>query len=272
MITSLDSFINNIISYPISFAKSISASEGGGTYMSCFKSSGNPGIGDVGIPFDNGNDATCSGSTLGAIHVPIGYEYQNLYLIRLNTVSSVASSYSLYDRLVSYTGFSCATTGLQTITNPSVIPSRDSYGTNSGYGTEIWGEIHGVPGATAGRWEVYYTNSEGISNRTGVYFHPANAETSGQMMPFLLQTTDKGVRSVDSFRLLTSSATTGNLGLVILRRIAESSNPTIGIASNLNVFDIGMPLIYSGSCLSLIQFCGATTATQVMGTLNFASG
>ncbi len=271
-ITTLDQLINGFIP-AINFYKTALTAEGAGTYTSYWAASGYPGTGFPGPIFSAGIGYTCSGNTMGAFQLPTypQGEGQKMYLARFGAGLANAGHVILYDRLWHCTGFSMNSAAVQSITTPGTLPPRCVDHTSSGLGTEAWGYIIGVPGATAGSWSINYTNSDGVPSRTGLYSHPANAETVNQALPFTLQCADKGVQSIQSITTNTS-ATAGNLGLMIIRRLAETSCNTAGVGFYHDAFSLGMPEICSGTCLGLINFASSTIAGVTVGSLVLATG
>lgn len=269
---SLDNLISGFVPYPINFYKSSIVTEGAGTFMTLIKCTGTPNSGYTGPAFTAGNGYQVSGDNKIYAGLPIPNISSNLYLTKFGIGSTTIGGFILHDRLWHCTGFNCNTTNFQNVTTPEPMPPRDNFGSVSGYGLEIWGEIHGVPGATAGTWHVYYTNTDGVANRTGTYQHPANAETQGQSFPFNLQGSDKGVSQISGVRLIAASAATGNLGIAVIRRLADITIPVASCYFNSNIFDLGMPVIYPKSCLQLMQYANAITAVTLLGSISLASG
>lgn len=260
----------NGFSPPINFIKQALTSEGAGTYHSTWRASGNPGTGMLPPNFSGlEGDYVCYNTTTGAMYLNgiTGFSQ----LARFGCGNSVAGNVILYDRLKHIGGFSMNTTNLQTVGGSDPMPPRDAFGSTSGIGCEIWGEIFAAGGATAATWQVIYTNSEGVTGQTGLYAHPNNAESVGQMFPFVLANGDRGVRSISGVRT-SATATPGNLGIVILRRIAENASPNAGFGTYQDAISLGLPPIYPSSCLSLMHLCTTTTAGQIVGAITLATG
>jgi hypothetical protein len=268
-VTSLDQLINGFSS-PINFMKQSATTEGAGTYHSTWRVSGIPGTG-LAPPNFSGLEGSyvCNSATTGAMYLNgiTGFSQ----LAKFGCGNSVAGNVILYDRIKHIGGFSMNSTAIQTVTGADPMPERDAFGSSSGIGCEVWGEILAAGGATAATWQVFYTNSEGITGRIGLYSHPNNAETVGQMFPFTLANGDRGVREISAVRT-SATATVGNLGLVLLRRIAENSSPVAGFGTYQDAITLGLPPIYPSSCLSLMHLCTTTTAGQIVGSIILATG
>lgn len=269
-LTSLDQLINGF-SQPINFIKQSVTSEGAGTYHSTWRASGIPGTGMLPPNFGGGQgDYVCFSNTTGAMYMN-GLSGVTSQLAKFGCGNSVAGNVILYDRIKHIGGFSMNTTNLQTVTGADPMPPRDAFGSTSGIGCEIWGEILAAGGATAATWQVIYTNSEGVTGQTGLYAHPNNAESVGQMFPFVLANGDRGANAITAVRT-SATATAGNLGIVLLRRIAENACPVAGFGTYQDAITLGLPTIYPSSCLSLMHLCTSTTAGQIVGSLTLATG
>ena len=269
-INSLDVLINGF-QPPINFIKQSATSEGAGTYFSTWRLSGIPGTGTSPPVFSNLQaDNVCGSDTTGAMYLN-GLSGVSSQLTRFGCGNSIAGNVILYDRIKHIGGFSMNTTALQLVSGVDPMPPRDAFGTTSGIGCEIWGEILSAGGATAASWQVIYTNTDGVTGQTGLYAHPNNAESVGQMFPFVLANGDKGANAISAVRT-SSTATAGNLAIVLLRRIAENTCPLAGFGTYQDAITLGMPTIYPDSCLSLMHLCSSTTAGQIIGSLTLATG
>lgn len=270
IINNLDALINGLTP-PINFIKQTATSEGAGTYHSTWRLSGNPGTGSLPPNFSGGQgDYVCYSNTTGAMYMN-GLSGISSQLARFGCGNSVAGNVILYDRIKHIGGFSMNNTNLQVVSGADQMPARDAFGTTGGTGCEIWGEILSPGGATAAMWQVIYTNTFGVTGRTGLYSHPNNAESLGQMFPFILANGDVGANAIAAVRT-SATATAGNLGIVLLRRIAENTSPVAGFGTYQDPITLGLPIIYPSSCLSLMHLCSSTTAGQIVGSLTLATG
>lgn len=269
-ITTLDGLISGAVP-PVNFYKPSATTEGAGTWHSLFLLAGYPGAGSTPPAFTAGSGYTCTNATAGAIRFtnPGAGETR---LVKLSATGSIVGTAILYDRLWTCSGFNTTTLTAQSITTPGTIPARDANGTTTGAGVEIWGEIYTAPGATGATWTVSYTNTAGTAGRSATYTHPANAETVGQMFPFMLQAGDTGVQSVQSLTCSVSSGTAGSLGITLLRRIASVPMVVVNIGTTLDALALGTPNIYDSSCLALMVQCSATTSGNVVGEIAWAQG
>jgi len=264
-INSLDALIAGLRP-PVSLYKASAAAEGAATMHSLFRVAGNPGAGSTPPAASAGSGYTCDRTTPGAIprSNPVSGEAR---LGRITIAGSAAGMVILYDRLWACSGFVTNIITTQSITTPGTIPSRDANGDALGAGVELWGEVYTIPGATGATWTASYTNQDGTAGRSATYTHPANAETAGQMLPFTLQAGDTGVRSVQSLVCSISSGTAGDIGLTLLRRIAEVPIATVNVGQVLDGIGAGLPRIYDDSCLALMVSCTTTLTGIVVGSL-----
>lgn len=186
----------------------------------------------------------------------------NGYLSRISATPNVACTMFLYDLLwgVSWTA---STTGAQAITFPT-IPSRDVAGTQNGNGVELWFMPWVVLGAAGTSHQVTYTgNNLGASQVTAAL---TTYVTLGRIAPFVLATGDTGVKSVQSINQ-TGTLTSGTPSILMMRRLATIPCGLANVAAVADFAQLGLPRVYSGSCLVWIAQVTATTAlTPLLST------
>lgn len=196
----------------------------------------------------------------------------NLYLAKVEVSSNVANStLIIYDRLWHASGFNTRTgvgvTGTgQAVVNFGTLPPRDIYGTSSGFGCEIWGELTMAATAPNGNWIVNYTDSLGVQ-RQAIHFK-SSAYGLHNMIPFFNASgANVGVSSIQSFSATGGTTANTNLSLVVLRRIAELPIRNANEKYVYNALALGKPVIPSGAALFMMSY-GATTLLN--GTLQFS--
>lgn len=270
-ISSLDALLAGLKSSEC-FLKAQASSEGAGTFHSLWLVAGRPGAGVTPPAYTAGSGYTCDRTTQGAIPFTNPGAGQNSHLARAGAAASTIGMLIVYDRLWTCSGFSTTVTTPQAVTTPGSLPPRDANGGTDGVGVELCGEVYGAPGATGATWTVSYTNSDGVAGRTATYTHPANAESVGQMFPFLLQAGDTGVRSVQSLTCSVSSGTAGNIGLTLHRRIAEIPITLANVGQVLDPTALGLPRLYDDSCLALAVMCSTTNTGTITGSITVAQG
>lgn len=270
-ITTLDGLIAGMVP-PRTFYKASATSEGAGTFHSLFLVAGLPGAGSTPPAYTAGSGYQCTGATAGAMPRVNPTGGSEARLARLGLAGATAGTVIVYDRLWTCSGLTTAAAATLNITTPGTIPSRDANGATVGDGVELWGEVYAVPGASAATWTVSYTNTTPTSGRTATYSHPANAETVGQMIPFTLAAGDTGVSAVASFTTSVTSGTAGNIGLTLLRRIAEIPISLVNGGFLLDGVSAGLPKIYDDSCLCFMVMCSTTNTGIITGTMVESQG
>lgn len=145
------------------------------------------------------------------------------------------------------------------------FPARDASGTDNGYGVQLAAGYWNPAGPSTlamssfSGMSVEYTNSDGVSNRTGYTLRQVNTAGSIGQSTFLqihLQDNDVGVQSVQQwfYKPNAGGATDVNFRLVAYRPIAElfSYNSDSATAAYCGITDNGMPILYSGTSLFFI--------------------
>lgn len=247
---------------PFVIAKANQTAEGLGTLHSLWKAAGLPGAGSNPPLFSAGSGYIPTRLTAGSYPFPNPVT-GNTYLARLSLYGPTAGTYILYDRVWACSGFSTASTSLQSITTPGDVGRHTVF-----QGIEIFGEVYTAPGATGATWTALYTNQAGTSGRSAIYAHPANAESVGQMVPFTLQAGDTGVQSVQSLQCSVSSGTAGDIGLTLVRRLGE--NGIFTQAMPLDALGVGMPRVLDDACLAAMVLCSTTSTGLIMGSFGLS--
>lgn len=267
-ITTLDGLIA-AMRPPVGFQKASATSEGAGTWHSLWKVAGFPAAGSNPPLFSAGSGYIPTEATSGAI--PFVDPTSNGHLARFGVAGATIGTVILYDRVWACSGFGTVVTTAQNVTTPGTV-ARDANGDSLGAGVELWGEVYTAPGATGATWTVSYTDQDGNAGASATYTHPANAESVGQMFPFLLASGDTGVRAVASFTASVSSGTAGDIGITLLRRVAEIPITLANVAQVLDGVALGLPRLYANSCLALMVQCSATNTGAMLGSLVTADG
>jgi hypothetical protein len=246
--------------------------EGAGTWASSWKMTGYPTAGATPPAFGAGSGYSPTSATTGAIPFtnPSSARKYLAYLATQN--ASVTGSIIIADRLWACSGFDTTNTSPQAITTPGTIPARDANGATAGAGVELWLEVYTAPGATGANWTVEYTNQDGTTGRTATYAHPANAESVGQMIPMTLQDGDTGVSAVANFDTDGTSGTAGDIGITLIRPIAEIPIRQINVRSALDAVQLCLPRIYDDSCLMMLIRPVSTATGNIITTLAYAEG
>jgi hypothetical protein len=251
-----------------SFKKLSAAAEGAGTWHSLWKVAGYPLAGVNPPLFSAGSGYVPTRSTLGAI--PFSNPTNDAALGKLAVVGTTLGTLFVYDRIWACSGFGTVVTTAQNVVTPGTLPAARN--PDSGADVEPWLEVYTAPGATTATWTITGTDSDGNTGRTWTYTHPANAESVGQMMPPLLGGTSagKGIREVTSFQCSATSGTAGDVGITLVRRLAEIPITTVNVASVLDAIALGMPDVYDDACLAFMFQCSTTNTGYLAGSLVIA--
>ena len=238
-------------------------SEGAGTYHSMLKVAGLPTAFGPNPTTVNGDIPT--NTTTYSLNLPTISGGNKCYLSNFVAQSTVAGSLILYDRLWHNSGLVGNVATAQTFTTPTLTRYSD------GVGVEIWLEFYSAIGATATTFTVTYVDADGVT-RTCTYAHPANAETVGQMITFVMPTGSRGVKSISQIQLAATTGTAGNFGLVLMKRIATLPITIPNVATNLDAFGLGMPEIQPNACLCTMLACTTTTTGNILGEITLVQG
>lgn len=196
----------------------------------------------------------------------------NSYLCRfIGAASAVAGSLLLVDRLWHNSGITITSTSAQTV-NSVAWPARDNNGTSDGEGVLLAVEVSTVTGAGTPTITVSYTNSAGVSGRTGTNAIATTASSPAGTFHFIsLQAGDTGVRSVQSITL-SSSWTSGTIHLVAYRPLAVISQTVAGASESIDALTSGMPRLYDNTVPCLVLIPAANSTTGIMGTMTVTQG
>lgn len=253
----------------LDFYKVSATAEGAATWHSLLNVGSIPAVGSTPA---NLSGIVCTDSTSGAFK---GLTWSNTsYLGQLVVAGATAGKLIVYDRLWHNAGMAGDTSASGTIGIAlTVCNTLDiTRPTSGGASVEIWGEIYNPVGATATNFYVIYENQDGVSGRLASYAHPANAESLGQMFPFILQAGDTGVRRIAKYFISGTTATTGNWGITLLRRIAEIPLMTINVGYSMDFAELGLPRIYDNACLAFMVMCTTTNTGIMQGSMKVVQG
>lgn len=252
---------------PLPFFKATQACKGAGTFQSLWRAVGLPPAGAVPPAYTAGSGYVPSSATQGAYPFPNPSNGELSYLARLGASASKVGMLVVYDRVWACSGFDTNTTSLQTITAP-VAAGRYSVKA----GIEAWLEVYEPPGDTPATWTVKYVNQNNNAGRSATYEHPASSEVVGQMMPLRLQGGDLGVAGVTSFQCSAASGAAGNVGITLMRRLAEIPLTPANAGVALDAFALGLPRLHDNACLAFMLMCGDSDTGDIMGSIVLTQG
>lgn len=197
----------------------------------------------------------------------------NSYLARFGVSSSLAATYFLIDRLWHNASIVITTTTGQTITS-AAWPARDRSGLTDGVDVMVGIEVSALTGNAGAvtNTTLTYTNSAGVTGRTGtIASFPATAQV-GTFIPFALQAGDDGVRSIQTLTLGTSYVS-GTIHLVAYRVIAGPlAVMTANGSDSLDFIGTGMPRCYDNTVPQLLLIPNTTTPLTYWSALQWAHG
>lgn len=254
----MDQLLTALQAAPIIPISKLSAtSKGAGLFHSLWTVGGFPAAGSA--P-GSANGVIPTKSTVGALNFVDAGASENTFLAQLSLVGATAGTFFLYDRLWHNSALNGTLATAQTFTQPALTRHTD------GVGVEIWLEWYTATGSTAVTATVSYTNSDGVSGRSGTCSIAASP-VAGQMMQVSLQAGDKGVLSVQSVTLSATTGTAGNFGVTLLKKKALAAVPGANIAQPPQDFAaIGLPEIQDNACIAIGVQCTATN-TGIMNGL-----
>jgi len=244
-------------------------SEGAGLWHSLWKAAGWPPAASTPPAYTIGSGYVPTKATIGAFNFGNPVAPALSYLLQMIMAGSVSGKLVLYDRLWQCSGLT--TNGGNPTTLAIVTPGALTRPDALGAGVEIWGEVYGAPGATGSAWSVTYTD-QADADKVATYTHPANAESVGQMFPFLLDPTTTGVKAPKNFITTVASGTAGDIGITLLRRIAEIPLMIANVGDIFDAFFLGMPQIYDDACLAFMVMCSTTTTGVIQGSFKAGQG
>lgn len=256
----------------LDFLKASATAEGAGTYHSLWKVAGYPPAGSNPPLFSAGSGYTNDDTRVGSWAYTNPGAGNNLYVAQADFMGPTVGTLIVYDRLWSCSGFGTVVTTAQNVTTPGNLPARDNNGANLGDGVEIWGEVYTAPGATGATWTATYVDAGGTSGRTATYTHPANAETVGQMFPFIPSADGVSAhcRQLTSFQASVSSGTAGDIGITLLRRLLKIPLMAANVATVFDWALTKLPEVFDDSCLALMVQCSTTSTGIIAGGLGLA--
>lgn len=241
-----------------------------GTLHSTFYNNGTPGAASAPVPGLSGAALT---SYAGQFLVPAPIAGKEIALTGFSVQGSVIGTAILADRLWHNSGISSTLTTAQTI-NSAPWPARCwDYALNGwdtdGDGINVAAEVsQATTNVAVVVITVSYTNSAGVSGRTGTITMPATAQL-GTFVPMVLQAGDRGVRSVQT--ITAAAAIGGTYHLVAFRQIARVKCTIANVTSTLAERRVKAPLA-DNTVPFLLWLPSATTALTISGDLTYSQG
>ena len=245
-----------------SFGKVSMTAKAAGTFQSLWTAAGLPAAG--------ANPASLAtviptSATAGALHF-VNPATGLSYISKISSSQQTIGTLILYDRIAHSSGLNGTLTTAQAVNGAALTRHT------TGEDVELFLEVYTATGATASNVIISYTNSAGVAGRTTPAVAMQVTPVAGQMLPIPLQSGDTGIRSVQSVTLSASTATAGNFGITLVKRIAEIPITVAGTGVVLDPFALGFPQIENNACLSMMVVTSTTSTGFVTGTINIAQG
>lgn len=203
-----------------------------------------------------------------------------------NTATTAPGTLLLTDTLLYYPGISSTSGSLQTLINGSAL-SRYT----NGHGNRMYLVHTTASGANTPTVAMSYTRQTTGGTDTGralgattafvasvgIGRFPHSGTAANNRGPFLpLQSTDTGVKSVETITVTTPHASTGTMCLVICQPLAEIPLTTANVPVIMDFLSAvpSLPRIVDGACLNLLyQPAGAAANGGIVGgSLEFVWG
>lgn len=238
---------------------------GGWTLLNKLASS----FGALANPVAFGSGGTTYNKTAGTAGYPFWQTgASSAYLAKMSATFATTGTINIYDVVWACSGFNSTTLTAQTVTGFSGLPTRAT----GGVGLEIWAVGNTITGATASNITVSYTNQAATAGRTTVSTAAIASWPVGRMLPLPLQAGDSGVQSIQSITFSASTGTAGDVGLMILERIATISAPIVNVANVLDFTQLGLPEITDSACLMFVHQATTTSTGVILGDIAIAQG
>lgn len=215
---------------------------------------------------------TVSGLTTGCI-VPTNAAGSNTKYIYGVEAHTLRNQHVLCDLLWYGSGMT-SSTGYTFNINSAAFAPRDLNGTASGVGVHvaIANCTTSSPVLVTGVY-ITYTNSNGLSNRTGTlpYIQGSVGFGGSSMLPFSLAAGDIGVSSIQAYVLPAGLGANTTLiaytELLEIPNFTQENNPH----SSVTIANAGLPKIYNGASL-FFRSPGITTSNTIYGFLKLCEG
>ena len=245
-----------------SFGKVSMTAKAAGTFQSLWTAAGLPAAGANPASLAMVIPTSATAGALPFVNPATGLSY----ISKISSSQQTIGTLILYDRIAHSSGLNGTLTTAQAVNGAALTRHT------TGEDVELFLEVYTATGATASSVTISYTNSAGVAGRTTPAVAMQVTPVAGQMLPIPLQSGDTGIRSVQSVTLSSSTATAGNFGITLVKRIAEIPITVAGTGVVLDPFALGFPQIAKDACLSFMVVTSTTTTGFITGTINIAQG
>ena len=245
-----------------SFGKVSMTAKAAGTFQSLWTAAGLPAAGANPASLAMVIPTRATAGALPFVNPATGLSY----ISKISSSQQTIGTLILYDRIAHSSGLNGTLTTAQAVNGAALTRHT------TGEDVELFLEVYTATGATASNVTISYTNSAGVAGRTTPAVAMQVTPVVGQMLPIPLQAGDTGIRSVQSVALSASTATAGNFGITLVKRIAEIPITVAGTGVVLDPFALGFPQIANDACLSFMVVTSTTSTGFITGTINIAQG
>ena len=245
-----------------SFGKVSMTAKAAGTFQSLWTAAGLPAAGANPASLAMVIPTMATAGALPFVNPETGLSY----ISKISSSQQTIGTLILYDRIAHSSGLNGTLTTAQAVNGAALTRHT------TGEDVELFLEVYTATGATASSVTISYTNSAGVAGRTTPAVAMQVTPVVGQMLPIPLQAGDAGIRSVQSVTLSASTATAGNFGITLVKRIAEIPITVAGTGVVLDPFALGFPKIENNACLSMMVATSTTSTGFITGTINIAQG
>ena len=245
-----------------SFGKVSMTAKAAGTFQSLWTAAGLPAAGANPASLAMVIPTSATAGALPFVNPATGLSY----ISKISSSQQTIGTLILYDRIAHSSGLNGTLTTAQAVNGAALTRHT------TGEDVELFLEVYTATGATASNVTISYTNSAGVAGRTTPAVAMQVTPVVGQMLPIPLQAGDTGIRSVQSVTLSASTATAGNFGITLVKRIAEIPITVAGTGVVLDPFALGFPQIANDACLSFMVVTSTTSTGFITGTINIAQG
>ena len=245
-----------------SFGKVSMTAKAAGTFQSLWTAAGLPTAGANPASLAMVIPTSATAGALPFVNPATGLSY----ISKISSSQQTIGTLILYDRIAHSSGLN------GTLTTAQAVNGADLTRHTTGEDVELFLEVYTATGATASSVTISYTNSAGVAGRKTPAVAMQVTPVVGQMLPIPLQAGDTGIRSVQSVTLSASTATAGNFGITLVKRIAEIPITVAGTGVVLDPFALGFPEIENNACLSFMVVTSTTSTGFITGTINIAQG
>ena len=245
-----------------SFGKVSMTAKAAGTFQSLWTAAGLPAAGANPASLAMVIPTSATAGALPFVNPAIGLSY----ISKIGSSQQTIGTLILYDRIAHSSGLNGTLTTAQAVNGAALTRHT------TGEDVELFLEVYAPTGATASNVTISYTNSAGVAGRKTPAVAMQVTPVVGQMLPIPLQEGDTGIKSVQSVTLSASTATAGNFGITLVKRIAEIPITVAGAGVVLDPFALGFPQIENDACLSFMVVTSTTSTGFITGTINIAQG